>query len=114
MAARKSGWMPIDLGRLKMSSLKDRQSKVSMADFARPVQVRRTFRQFMDILPSILAAEELRRQPAPYPKRSETKRPYMLGMGAHPIKVGSQSRYHQCNRTWHSFRDSNERCGNHS
>ncbi|SPF40886.1 conserved hypothetical protein [Syntrophobacter sp. SbD1] len=88
MGARKSGWMPIDLGRLKMSSLKDRQSKVSMADFARPVQVRPTFRQFLDSLPSMHAADELRKAAGAISKAVGNEKTVLLGMGAHPIKVG--------------------------
>jgi hypothetical protein len=88
MGARKSGWKPIELGALKMTSLQTRQSKVSMADFARPMPPRGRFRQFMDSLPSMLAAEDLRKAVSAISEAVTKGRTVILGMGAHPIKVG--------------------------
>jgi len=88
MAGRKSDWRPIELGRLKMTSLKDRQSKVSTADFARRLPPRSSFRQFMDSLPSTLAAEDLRKAASAISEAVKSERTVILGMGAHPIKVG--------------------------
>jgi len=88
MGARKSDWKPIEFGRLKMTSLKGRQSKVSAADFARPLPPRCSLRQFMDSLPSILAAEDLRKAASAISGAVKNEQTVLLGMGAHPIKVG--------------------------
>lgn len=88
MGARKSGWKPIDLGGLKMTSLHDRQSKVSVADFAHPAAHQSSFRQFMDSLPSIQAAEDLRKATYAISEAVRNEKTVILGMGAHPIKVG--------------------------
>jgi hypothetical protein len=88
MAGRKSDWKPIEFDRLKMRSLKDRESKVSMDDFAHPLPPRSSFRQFMDSLPSILAAEDLRNSASAISKAVRNDETVILGMGAHPIKVG--------------------------
>jgi len=88
MAARQSIWRPIDLGGLQTASLQDRQSKVSIPDFARPVPPRSSFRYFLDSLPSILAAEDLRRAVSAISEAVRTEKTVILGMGAHPIKVG--------------------------
>ncbi len=88
MGARQSDWKPIDLGGLKMDSLKDRQSKVSMADFARLPPPGGSLRQFLDSLPSTLAAEELRKAASAISRAVKNEKTVILGMGAHPIKVG--------------------------
>jgi hypothetical protein len=88
MGARKSGWKPIEFGGLRMTSLKDRQSKVTIADFAHPVPHRSSFRQFMDSLPSTLAAEDLRKATSAISKAVRNEKTIILAMGAHPIKVG--------------------------
>jgi hypothetical protein len=80
--------MPIELGRIKTTSLRDRQSKVSTADFARPLPPRSSFRQFMDSLPSTLAAEDFRKAASAISEAVKSERTVILGMGAHPIKVG--------------------------
>ena len=88
MGARQSDWKPIDLGGLKTTSLNDRQSKVSMADFAHPLPPGGSFRQFLDSLPSILGAEELLKAASAISESVRNEKTVILGMGAHPIKVG--------------------------
>ncbi len=88
MGARKFDWRPVDLGGIKTVSLYDRQSKVSTADFAHPMRAGASFRDFMDSLPSILAAEDLRKAASAISAAAGNGRTVILGMGAHPIKVG--------------------------
>jgi hypothetical protein len=88
MGARNSGWKPVEFGGLKMTSLQNRQSKVSVADFAHPAPHPGSFRQFMDSLPSILAAEDLRKAVHAISEAVRNEKTVILGMGAHPIKVG--------------------------
>ena len=88
MAAHSSDWKPIDLSGLKTTSLKDRQSKVSLNDFAKPWSPGGSIRDFMERLPSILAAEDLRRAADAMARAVKDDKTVLLGMGAHPIKVG--------------------------
>ena len=88
MAARQSIREPLDLDGLQTTSLKDRHSKVAIADFATPVPPRSSFLRFWDSLPSILAAEDLRKAVRAISEAVLTGKTVILGMGAHPIKVG--------------------------
>ncbi|MHC1729471.1 MAG: hypothetical protein AB9866_26290 [Syntrophobacteraceae bacterium] len=88
MAARRSDWKPVDLSGLKTTSLKDRQSKVTIDHFAQPWQPGGSFRQFMDSLPAILGAADLCRAATAIAEAAGNERTVLLGMGAHPIKVG--------------------------
>ncbi len=88
MGARKFDWRPVDLGGIKTVSLYDRQSKVSTADFAHPMRAGASFRDFMDSLPSLLAAQDLRKAASAISAAAGNGRTVILGMGAHPIKVG--------------------------
>jgi hypothetical protein len=88
MGARKFDWKPAELGGIKTVSLYDRQSKVSTADFAHPTRAGGSFRDFMDSLPSILAAEDLRKAASAISAAAASGKTVILGMGAHPVKVG--------------------------
>jgi hypothetical protein len=61
---------------------------VSTADFAHPMRAGASFRDFMDSLPSILAAEDLRKAASAISAATGNGKTVILGMGAHPIKVG--------------------------
>ncbi len=80
---------PLSLDGIKTYSLSERHSKVSQARIsARPWQPGGSFREFVDRLPRILAGEALREVAAAWVKARKHGRPVLLGMGAHPIKVG--------------------------
>ena len=82
---------PIDslsLEGLTTYSLKDRPSKVSQEDFARPWAGGGSFREFLAGLPHILAGETLRAIAAAWVRARRSDRPVILGMGAHVLKVG--------------------------
>ncbi|MDA8306733.1 MAG: hypothetical protein M0Z81_07895, partial [Deltaproteobacteria bacterium] len=81
MGARKFDWRPVDLGGIKTVSLYDRQSKVSTADFAHPMRAGASFRDFMDSLPSILAAEDLRKAASAISAAAGNGKTSILGMG---------------------------------
>jgi len=51
---------PIDLSRLKTYSITDRKSKVSVTDFAKSWTKGYSFSDFIDSLPDILAAKDLK------------------------------------------------------
>lgn len=88
MGARRSGWEPVDLSRITTTSLKDRSSKVGIETFGKPWQPGGSFSRFMDSLPSILAAEDLRKAADAIARAVRHEKTVLLGMGAHPIKVG--------------------------
>ncbi|MBU4446972.1 MAG: hypothetical protein KKD99_00195, partial [Proteobacteria bacterium] len=79
---------PLSLDGIKTYSLSERHSKVSFQDFGSPWRPGGSFREFMDRLPRILAGAALREVAAAWVQARKQGRPVLLGMGAHPIKVG--------------------------
>jgi hypothetical protein len=77
-----------DPTKIKTYSLKDRASKVRIGELASPHRKGGSFMDFFSSLPDILAAKHLRDVAAALVQARRDKRPVMLGMGAHPIKVG--------------------------
>lgn len=90
MAQQKKGWSikPISLASVRTSSLKKKKSLVNTQDFARPLQAPLSFKDFLAALPHILAAQDFCDLIARLNKAYQKNRPILLGMGAHPIKVG--------------------------
>ncbi len=82
------GYTPIDLARLRVTSLETRPSKVRRADGARTVAADASFRAWFDALPNILAGEGLRELVTRTAQAIARKRPVLLGMGGHVVKVG--------------------------
>ncbi len=79
---------PIDLGRLMVTSLESRPSKVRSTDVGRTVAADSSFRAWFDALPNILAGESLRDLVVRTATAVRRGRPVLLGMGGHVIKVG--------------------------
>lgn len=77
-----------DPTKIKTYSLKDRQSKVRIDELAVPHRPSGSFKDFLAGLPNILAAKQLNEVAAAIVQARRDKRPVMLGMGAHAIKVG--------------------------
>jgi hypothetical protein len=78
----------IDTSKIRSYSLKGRQSKVRITDFAKPHPKGGSFLDFFSSLPDILAARHLKDVAAAIVQARRDGRPVMLGMGAHSIKVG--------------------------
>jgi len=78
----------IDLAKIKTYSVKGRASKVKIDDFSRPHKKDGSFKDFFSSLPNILASKHLKDVVAAIVQARKGKRPVMLGMGAHSIKVG--------------------------
>ena len=78
----------IDPSKIRTYSVKGRTSKVQLGDFAKPHRKGGSFYDFFSSLPNILAAKNLREVAAAVVQSRKDKRPVMLGMGAHSIKVG--------------------------
>jgi hypothetical protein len=79
---------PLSLEGLTTYSLKDRPSKVSQEDFARPWTRGASLKEFVARLPRILAGQVLQDIAAAWVQARRGGRPVLLGMGAHPLKVG--------------------------
>jgi len=79
---------PIDLRRLRVTSLDERPSKVRSSDGGRTVAANASFRAWFDALPNILAGEGLRELVSRTATAIRKGRPVLLGMGGHVIKVG--------------------------
>lgn len=79
---------PIDLAKLKTYPLDSRKSKVSVEDFARPWTRGMDFSAFLDHLPAILAAGDLKAVIAAIVTAAQAQKTIVMGMGAHVIKVG--------------------------
>ena len=78
----------LDLRRVKLTSLKRKQHKVARTRFARAWTRGGSLSDFVNSLPEILAAKDLREVVTRIAEAVRRKKMVLLGMGAHPIKVG--------------------------
>jgi hypothetical protein len=84
----KKFFRPLDFSKVKTYPAKKRFSKVQTAALGRVVQRGSRVRSFIDGLPDILAAQNLKAIAATIAQTHTANRTVLLGMGAHPIKVG--------------------------
>src|SRR5207247_2077305 len=80
--------VPLDMSRVRTVPLARRPSLVAAASLGRPVGAGMTVRRLVARLPDILAARDLRGAVERIAGALRRGRPVVLGMGAHPIKVG--------------------------
>ena len=84
-----SRYIQADLSKIKTISIKTRKSKVTPKDFAVPFDpAGQSFDHFVRSLPNILAAAQLKNLVADIVRASRRKKPVIVMMGAHVIKVG--------------------------
>ena len=79
---------PIDPTRVRTVPLGRRRSKVVADELGKPVRAGLSIRSFLGGLPDILAARDLREAAGRIARALRARRPVVLGMGAHAIKVG--------------------------
>ena len=79
---------PLSLDRVSTYPLASRSSKVSLDDFARPVQEDSSLQDFLRSLPNILAVQSLREIAARMRRARELQRPIIWGIGGHVVKTG--------------------------
>lgn len=84
----KKDFEPIKLDRIKSYSLKRRQSKIATKDFGKICPKGNSLRQFMESLPNILAAKDLKEVVSEIITAYKTHKIIVFGLGAHVIKVG--------------------------
>ena len=79
---------PLDLENVRTYALDSRQSKVSLADFARPHARGDSLAAFLDSLPRLLGAQSLRSLIGEMLRARALGKPILWGIGAHVLKVG--------------------------
>lgn len=79
---------PADLSKLRLVELDTRPSKVARGMLGRPWRKGGSLAEFLEGLPRVLAADELRAAAQAVVQARRHERPVILGMGAHVIKVG--------------------------
>ena len=79
---------PLNLAEVSTYSLKGRRSKVNQQDFGRAWQPGGSFKDYLDRLPNILAAADLRQVAAAWLAARRQQHLVILGFGAHALKVG--------------------------
>lgn len=79
---------PLDFGRLRTFPLSRLPAKVGVRQFGRPWHAGRAVSRFLETLPGILAAEDLRRVIDAVLTARRRRRTILWGIGGHVIKVG--------------------------
>jgi hypothetical protein len=79
---------PITFGGVRTYPLVTRKSKVNVGEFAVPVGSKASLVKFLDSLPAILAAQDLRDLLSSIHRAKKQKKAILWGMGGHVIKVG--------------------------
>lgn len=79
---------PLDLNRLKLTSIKQKRHKVKKSAFAKPWIQGQSFSDFISSLPTLLAGKTFREVSDRIAQAVSGGKTVLLGMGAHPIKVG--------------------------
>jgi hypothetical protein len=79
---------PLDLDEVKTYPLASRPSKVTVKDFAKPVGEDLSLKDFLNSLPNILAADNLRELAGQIKRARESRKPIIWGIGGHVIKTG--------------------------
>jgi hypothetical protein len=79
---------PLTLGAVHTYPLASRKSKVSVRDSAKPTGANASFTKFLDSLPNILAAQDLRNLLSAIHMARKQRKAILWGLGGHVIKVG--------------------------
>jgi len=81
-------YRPVSLKSVKSYSLCSRKSKVSVSSFAGTPVKGDSFGSFLNKMPDVLAARDFKSVVGAIIAARRNRRPVILGMGAHPIKLG--------------------------
>lgn len=79
---------PLSLENVTTYPLASRPSKVSLENFARPIEENSTVQDFLASLPSILAVQSLRELATRMRRARELRKPIIWGIGGHVVKTG--------------------------
>ncbi|MHB9035276.1 MAG: GSU2086 family protein [Armatimonadota bacterium] len=83
-----SKYPTVDLGELRTMSIRDRKSKVDVADFAVPYNPGKGITEFLETLPDIFAGRWIRTVIDRIVGAHDAGKPVVVTMGAHVIKCG--------------------------
>ncbi len=78
----------LDFKNVKRYSLSDRKSKVCLPEHGHVYEKGLDFKGFLGLLPEILAGSDFRKVVEAIVRARKNGRAVILGMGAHPVKVG--------------------------
>ncbi len=81
-------YKPLSLKAVKTCSLAGRTSRVSVNSFAGAHEKNSSFAAFLARLPDFFAVSDFRSVVAAIVQARQDRRPVVIGMGAHPIKLG--------------------------
>jgi deoxyhypusine synthase len=81
-------YRPLSLKAVKSYSLCARASKISVESFSQPPARGDSFADFLAKLPDVYAARDFRAVVTAVVSARESDKPVILGMGAHPVKLG--------------------------
>ncbi|HSK73838.1 MAG TPA: hypothetical protein VK892_19225 [Pyrinomonadaceae bacterium] len=79
---------PIDLEKIKTYELASRPSKVTIENFAAPIEENDSLKSFLEKLPDILAVQSLREIAGQIRRAKELNKPIIWGIGGHVVKTG--------------------------
>jgi len=79
---------PLSLQEVSTYPLASRTSKVTVTEFARPVEENSSLRDFLKKLPDILAVRSLRQLAAQLRRAKKLQKPIIWGIGGHVVKTG--------------------------
>src|SRR6266478_10159386 len=79
---------PLTLGDVATYPLASRKSKVSVTDFAKPIPPNAAISKFLESLPGILAADDLKAVLSGIQQARRNSRTILWGIGGHVIKTG--------------------------
>jgi deoxyhypusine synthase len=79
---------PISLDEVRTYPLSSRPSKVTVADFAKPIGESASLRDYLESLPNILAVQTLRELASQIRRARDLRKPVIWGIGGHVIKTG--------------------------
>src|SRR5213080_2941998 len=79
---------PISLDKVKTYPLSSRPSKVTVADFAKPITEDSSLRAYLQSLPNILAVQSVREIASRMRRARSLGKPIVWGIGGHVIKTG--------------------------
>lgn len=81
-------FQPLSLDNVKTYPLASRPSKITIEDFATPINETSSLQDYLSSLPNILAVQNLRDLAKRIHRARELKKPIIWGIGGHVIKTG--------------------------
>lgn len=79
---------PINLNKINTYDLASRPSKVTVKDFAKPIEEGDSLQSFLEKLPNILAVRSIREIAGTVKKAKKLDKPVIWGIGGHVVKTG--------------------------